>query len=298
MSINQNTSITMISIDRINILNPRIRNAKIFDGIVENIAKIGLKRPITVTPCHSKTEKKDYDLVCGQGRLEAFIACGQIMIPAIVINATQQDVLVMSLVENIARRKHRAIDLIHGIEILRQQGYDTKSIASKIGHTVEHINSVMLLLDQGEERLITAVENGQMPIMMAIKIAKSPQDEQSALQEAYESGELSGSKFMFAKTLCEKRKRLGKGIWKVSGKHKVSQCSAEDYSRDIIRTYKQEVTRKQLLERKADVVSAHLVFLKESVFQLVREDHFVALLRAEGLDTMPKQLATLISTKE
>ena len=39
----------MIPIDRINVINPRVRNKKIFKEIVSNIAELGLKRPITVT---------------------------------------------------------------------------------------------------------------------------------------------------------------------------------------------------------------------------------------------------------
>ena len=45
-----------------------------------------------------------YDLVCGQGRLEAFLALGQTTIPAIVINASREDQYLMSLIENIARK--------------------------------------------------------------------------------------------------------------------------------------------------------------------------------------------------
>ena len=40
---------------------------------------------------------------------------GETEIPAIVVDATEADCLVMSLVENIARRQHRAIDLMQEI---------------------------------------------------------------------------------------------------------------------------------------------------------------------------------------
>lgn len=65
--------ITIIPIEEINILNPRVRNKVIAEGIKQNIREVGLKRPITVTP---RKDGKKYDLVCGQGRLEAFIAVG------------------------------------------------------------------------------------------------------------------------------------------------------------------------------------------------------------------------------
>jgi ParB family chromosome partitioning protein len=83
------TTVQSIRIDSIYVLNPRVRNVQKFDDMVQNIAKVGLKRPITVTPSQNKPEGKEYDLVCGQGRLEAFIACGQTTIPAMVIDASE-----------------------------------------------------------------------------------------------------------------------------------------------------------------------------------------------------------------
>ncbi|MBI3442097.1 MAG: ParB N-terminal domain-containing protein, partial [Proteobacteria bacterium] len=107
----------MIPIDRINILNPRSRNRKKFFDIATNITQVGLKKPITVTLCKSGAEGMDYDLVCGQGRLEAFMACGQKEIPALVIDVSEEQALVMSLVENLTRRRYRPADLLQGIEI-------------------------------------------------------------------------------------------------------------------------------------------------------------------------------------
>src|SRR3546814_5827062 len=58
----------------ITILNPRVRNKRIFQELVNSIAHLGLKKPITVSQRPGKTR---FDLVCGQGRLEACIALGQ-----------------------------------------------------------------------------------------------------------------------------------------------------------------------------------------------------------------------------
>ena len=77
--------VEMIPIDQINVLNPRMpQNKIIFQTIVSNISNLGLKRPITVARRAEANDGKPYDLVCGQGRLEAFIALGQTEIPAIV----------------------------------------------------------------------------------------------------------------------------------------------------------------------------------------------------------------------
>ena len=57
------TEIKMIPISDIHILNPRTRNKKIFENITDNIIKVGLKRPITVT-MSKKTSDKPFTLVC------------------------------------------------------------------------------------------------------------------------------------------------------------------------------------------------------------------------------------------
>lgn len=291
-----NASIKTIPVNSVNILNPRVRNAKVFDGIVHNITQVGLKRPITVMPCRSGAEGKEYDLVCGQGRLEAFIACGQTMIPAMVIDASEEQALIMSLVENVARRKHKPMELLQGVEILRSQGYDAKEIARKIGHKFEYINGVMRLLEHGEERLVAAVESGHIPITLAIDVAMSPQDEQKAIQEAYENKQLSGQKLMAARRLFETRRRYGKELYGAK-KYRPQARNDEVTAREILKAYKRDVERKRLLARKADVVNTRLLFLVEAMRCLMQEDHFTTLLRAEGLETMPKQLAGLLTAK-
>ena len=114
--------IEMIPISRITVLNPRARNKRQHREIVNNIEAIGLKRPITVSR-RDVAGGPRYDLVCGEGRLEAFQMLGQTEIPAVVIEASESECLVMSLVENIARRTPRPIDLMREIGALRSRGY-------------------------------------------------------------------------------------------------------------------------------------------------------------------------------
>src|SRR3546814_3373319 len=95
--------IEMIPISRITVLNPRARNKRQHREIASNIEAIGLKRPIKVSR-RDDADGPRYDLVCGEGRLEAFQMLGQTEIPAVVIDAPESECLVMSLVENIARR--------------------------------------------------------------------------------------------------------------------------------------------------------------------------------------------------
>ena len=132
---NNNDDIQQVPIDQITILNPRSRNKRLFNTIVANIDHVGLKRPITITP---RADGK-YDLVCGQGRLEAYQALGASSIPAIIIIATKEDRYLMSLVENIARRRHTTTELLKegGIPI-----YDTPEQCARAMHALVHYGRV------------------------------------------------------------------------------------------------------------------------------------------------------------
>ena len=78
-------TVTLIPISEIAILNPRSRNQVTFEGIVASIRAVGLKKPISVNRRAVTTEDgRRYDLICGQGRIEAFQVLGETAIPAIV----------------------------------------------------------------------------------------------------------------------------------------------------------------------------------------------------------------------
>ena len=112
-------TVQMIPIEQINILNPRSRNKATFQDILSNISNVGLKKPITVARREQPADGKLYDLACGEGRLEAYIALGQTEIPAIVTEATKEDCFLMSLVENLARRPHSPLELMREINNLK-----------------------------------------------------------------------------------------------------------------------------------------------------------------------------------
>jgi ParB family transcriptional regulator, chromosome partitioning protein len=282
-------TVEMIPVDRITVINPRVRNKKIFKEITANIAEIGLKRPITVAR-RPGPEGPQYDLVCGQGRVEAYQVLGQRQIPALIIEADAEDCLLRSLVENFARRQRRAIDLLHDIEGLKKRGYNDTTIARKTGLTMEYVKGVIRLLDRGEHRLLRAVEAGQIPVSIAVEIAGAKdEDVQNVLQQAYEKKLLRGHRLIAARRLIEQRRRRGKGL-------KISQNKREQAlsSTTLIRAYQQDVDRKRLLIRKAETTRNRLIFMTEAMRKLLTDDNFVTLLRAESLDTLPKNLAARI----
>ena len=283
------TEVTLVPTDRIRVLNPRVRNPRTFADMVENIAKIGLKRPITVTR-RTDTDPQEYDLVCGQGRLEAFIELKQKAIPAIVIDADESDCLVMSLVENCARRQHRPIDLMREIGTLRERGYNDRQISDKIGVSQDYVGMIAGLLERGEERLVTAVETGLLPLNLAIDISKTDAEgAQRALMDAYTQKKLRGKKLAAARRLIEQREARGKKIHpKQYGRD--SRNRRPLTSEALVRAYQKEADRQKLLIKKAELTQGRLLFICQAFRTLLEDDHFVTLLRAEGLETMPSYL--------
>lgn len=282
----------MIPMTLISVVNPRVRNRKSFREVVDNIAELGLKRPITVAARQSE-EGVRYDLVCGQGRLEAFQELGQTEIPAIVIDASSEDCLVMSLVENLARRQHRAIDLLRDIRGLKERGYSEPEIARKTQLSLKYVRGVVRLLESAEHRLLRAVESGKIPVSVAVEIAEAKDTEvQDVLREAYENNLLRGGKLMAAKRLVEARQQYGKG------QPSADRTKRRSLSVDgLIRTYQNDVEKKQVLLRKATATRNELMFVTEALRKLLNDENFVTLLRAEGLATIPRNLSDRLAAR-
>jgi ParB family transcriptional regulator, chromosome partitioning protein len=285
--------VRMIPVDAIEVLNHRERNAKAFAEIIENIRTIGLKKPITVTPRHAPDGSESFLLVCGEGRLKAFKALGQKMIPALVIEATDEDAFIMSLAENIARRHYRPLELLASITSLRDQGYDKKVIAQKTGLGPEYVHGILNLLKHGEERLLIAVHKGKIPLSTALAIVGAGGDDkaiQTALQNAYEQGELRGKDLIRARRVIERRITLGRSIHRG-----VSRKCTDVTPSSLVRTYQKEVERQRLLVRKAEFTQQRLLFVTTALRELFCDDTFLTLLRAEGLETLPKYLAERVN---
>lgn len=275
-----------IPIAEIHIANPRPRSRGRWQMIVANIREVGLKKPITVVRRSDTTsDGKHYDLVCGQGRIEAFLALGESTIPSVIAEASREDQFLMSLVENIARRPPSNRDILREVRSLRERGYNVADIAQKLGMERMYIAGIVHLVEHKEAALAAAVEAGRLPISVAVQIASGKDAEVSqALSEAYATGQLRGTKLAAARRLIakriEKRQRDGKAIEvrrKVTG-HMLVQC------------YKQRVREQRALIAKAESTKEKLVLITSVARQLLGDENFVTLLRAEGIADMPKQL--------
>lgn len=283
------SEIRSIPVDLITVLNPWVRNKRIFQELVDSIAHLGLKKPITVSKRAGRTR---YDLVCGQGRLEAFIALGQTEIPAIVVEASEEDCYIMSLVENLARRQHSPLELVHAIGALVERGYSHAEIAEKVDFSTEYVAAICVLLERGEEKLIAAVERGVIPHTIAMEIARAKEGEvQQALAQAYEERKIPGNQVLAIRQIIEQRNNSGKQLH--SRGRRVARGRTVT-AESLIRAYQRETERQKLLVKRASLARSRLLFVANAMRRLLADEHFVALLRAEGLITLPRALAERI----
>ena len=199
----------------------------------------------------------------------------------------------MSLAENIARRGYRPLEILADIEVLLTRGYNADTVIEKTGLSPKYVKDIIFLLGQGEKRLIEAVQRGSIPLTTALEIARTKDNDQnlgSMLQEAYENGLLKGQQVIQAKRLIEQRQQLGPGA------PAISQIRPLTTTYSLVRTYQNEVNRQRKMVLKAEHAHQRLLLVVQGLKKLFTDQNFVNLLRAEGLDTMPKYLSERINS--
>jgi len=286
-------TIELVPIDKIAVLNPRGRGRRVHRDIIDNIEAVGLKRPITVSRRRQRDGSERYDLICGQGRIEAFQALGESHIPAIILELPEEDCLVRSIVENVARPLHRGIDLMGEVGALRKRGYSDAEVAQKIGVTPSWVSMIVGLLEKGEERLIAAVDNGVMPLSLAVTIARSDDTGiQQALADAYADGRIKGRNIEIVRRLLERRQRRG-GL----GHQRFGRTGSRSRPtpEQLVQIFRKEADRQRLIAKKADFVQSRLLFIVQALKELRQDSTFSNLLRNEQLDTMPRALDARLS---
>lgn len=276
--------VEVICIEKIKVINPRSRNKFTHDEIIDNINNIGLKRPITVRRIEDPFF--EYALICGQGRLEAFQRLHQTMIPAIIKDVDEETAYIMSLAENIARRKPRSTELLEDVRNLKLSGLTDKEIGDRLGYTVSWVNNITMLLDKGEKKLLSAFEAGNIPLYLAVEISRSnDNDIQDVLTEACEKGDLKGKKLAIIKNILEQRKQGNKysnnfGYVTSRKKNKITPD-------ELLKLYQNNINEHKNVIARSDFTKENLRLTYEIMNDLLRNDDFVKVIKRENINSIP-----------
>ena len=142
--------VTEIEIDEIrsNPYQPR----KTFDSetlneLAKSIEEYGVVQPIIV-----KKSIKGYELVAGERRTKAAKIAGLKMIPAIIKDFDDQEMMEIALIENIQREDLNPIDEASSISnIIKLKGYTQEEFATKFGKSRTYVTNLLGLLKLPDE---------------------------------------------------------------------------------------------------------------------------------------------------
>lgn len=290
-----NDEVQMIPLEAIRILNFRHRDSKKFELIVQSIKNLGLKKPIQVSVRAADEEGgSGYDLVCGQGRIEAFRALGYAEIPAVIVEISKEERLLRSLAENIARRNPAPIEVLKEVERLKREGLTLNEISARIDVDRTTISGLLALQGAGEDRLLDAAVNGRIPIGVAVDIARTEGLEmQRELLKACESKQLTQAALRTIRRVMDRRRLIGKQLGNGPRNPKATRTTAEN----LVNVFRRESQKQRLMVKKARICETKLLFVISALRRLMADEHYVTLLRAEDLASMPKDIWQRVNEK-
>lgn len=160
-------------------------NDQALEELTESIREKGLLQPIVVRPSGD-----DFIIIAGHRR---HLACQQAdmdYIPAIIREATEQDALEQSLIENVQRED---IDPVEEAtcyrQLMDQHNYSIRDMAAKVHKSIGYIHSRLKLLEHDD--VAQSVQSQQIGIFEARELSKVEDEEiRKELTEKTASGEL------------------------------------------------------------------------------------------------------------
>ncbi len=115
--------------------------------LAESIAKSGVMQPIVVRPLGEGKNIK-YEIIAGERRWRAAKLAGEITIPAVVRDVSDQQALELALVENIQRQDLTPLEEARGYQRLMDEfSYTQEALSTTVGKSRSHIANLLRLLN-------------------------------------------------------------------------------------------------------------------------------------------------------
>lgn len=282
----ENRKYATIPINEIKVLNSRNRNKHKFNENIRSIKDVGLLKPIVV---NERNHEKNgyYELVCGQGRYLAYKSLGYDEIPAEIVNCSQKDAYLYSLVENIARVPPGTMWFANEVKRLKDSGFGYEEISKITGKCETYLREFIGLVENGEERLIRGVEDGLFPITFATKVARANSaNVQNILMDAFDCNIVNSKNFPTVKKIIDQRMRRGESMEKNGTGRSVllPNYTIEQLKQDINKLTKE----KEAFVNEAEVKENRLLSLLYGLHLIWKDEHFIELLKSEDIGPMPK----------
>jgi ParB family chromosome partitioning protein len=211
------------------------------------------------------------------------------------VRISKEDRLLRSLAENMARRNPAPIEMLTEIERLKKEGLTLREIGARIDMDPTSVHDLITLKKSGETRLLDAALHGRIPVGVAVEIARTEGIEmQRELLKACESRQLTQNALRMIRRVMDRRRLIGKQRGNGPRSSKQPRMSADS----LVNAYRRESDKQRLMVKKARVCEAKLFFMVTALRRLMADEHFVTLLRAEKLGTMPKDIWIQVKEKQ
>lgn len=141
---------------RVNPYQPRKTfNEESLNELAESIKEHGVFQPIIV-----KKSIKGYEIVAGERRFRASKLAGKEIIPAIVRNFTDEEMMEIAVLENLQRENLNAVDEANAYKTLMENLHLTQDQVSKrVNKSRSHITNLLGILALPEDVLTLVKEN-------------------------------------------------------------------------------------------------------------------------------------------
>ena len=273
--------IHMIKISDIKVVIPRSRNKLRHSEITESIDTSRLRKPITVRRIVDK--KYQFALICGQGRLESLTALGEELTPAIVLDIDENKAYIMSLVENMARVVPRAGEQFQRIKEMTEQGLTNKEISNSTGLSLHWITSLTMLISKGENKLLSAVESGSIPISLAVEIARVDfEGGQELLIKAFDKGLIKHKDVGKIREILDSRDEGLKGY--LNNNFGITKKKKKMTTDELKKIYQDNISQHRKIKNKAEYVEMNLLIANQIFKELVNDEEFLRILDEESLN--------------
>jgi ParB family chromosome partitioning protein len=148
------------------------------DELAESLRKTGVLQPILVRGSGDK-----YELIAGERRWRAAIKAGLEKVPVIVKNVSDDQAMVMALVENLQRKDLNPIETAKACkQILANAGMTQEDLADILGMSRSNFSNLLRLLDLPEE-VQALLEKGEISVGHA-KVLLAVKDENKLVKLA------------------------------------------------------------------------------------------------------------------
>lgn len=159
--ISKSSSIVELTLDQI-VRNPEqprtVFQENLLEELAESIREHGIIQPIIV----SQGEDNTYVLIAGERRLQASKRAGLQVIPVVIRETTNVELLELALVENLQRSDLNALEEANAFQrLIEEYGLTQEQVARRIGRSRSSVGNTMRLLNL-EMQIRTSLVSGEI----------------------------------------------------------------------------------------------------------------------------------------